>query len=55
MHSVGSNVLSKYKDSDRGGMSEWRLLGGKPKANHVRSLCSANNIFPSSLIEVGCG
>ncbi|WP_293132744.1 class I SAM-dependent methyltransferase [Okeania sp. SIO3I5] len=55
MHSVSSNVLSKYKNSYRGGMSEWRLLGGKPKAHHVQSLCKANNISPSSLIEVGCG
>jgi len=55
MHSVHSNLLSKYKNSYRGGMSQWRLLGGKPKANHIVSLCKANKICPSSLIEVGCG
>ncbi|MET0099484.1 class I SAM-dependent methyltransferase, partial [Limnospira platensis] len=55
MYSVNPNVLSKYKDQYRGGMSEWRLLTGKSKANHILSLCSANKIAPSSLIEVGCG
>lgn len=54
MHSINPDLASKYQDQYRG-MSQWRLLGGKPKANHVVSLCKANQISPSSLIEVGCG
>jgi SAM-dependent methyltransferase len=36
-------------------LGRWRALGARTKARHAFELCSRAGLFPTTLVEIGCG
>jgi SAM-dependent methyltransferase len=41
--------------SEAARMGQWRALGARSKAVHVRALCARAGLHPATLAEIGCG